>query len=86
MKQFNYVIRHPLGMHARPAGQLVRLAREYVDTEITVAKGEVQVKATQLIRLMGMGIRQGTEITVTAEGPGEDEAIAAIQQFLEENL
>ena len=86
MKQFTYTIKDELGIHARPAGMLAKLAKEYGETVITVSKGDKSVKASQLMKLMGLGIKQGNEIVVAAEGPAEDEAIAAAQKFFEENL
>ena len=86
MKQFTYTIKDPLGIHARPAGLLAKLAKDYGDTVVTVTKGDNTVKASQLMKLMGMGIKQGNEIVVAAEGPAEDEAVAAVQKFFEENL
>ena len=86
MKQFTYTIKDELGIHARPAGLLAKLAKGYGDTIITVTKDGNTVKASQLMKLMGMGVKQGNEIVVTAEGPTEDEAIAAAQKFFEENL
>ena len=86
MKQFTYTIKDELGIHARPAGLLAKLAKSYGDTVITVSKDDKTVKASQLMKLMGMGIKQGNEIIVAAEGPAEDEAIVAVQKFLEENL
>ena len=86
MKQFTYTIKDELGIHARPAGLLAKLAKGYGDTVITVTKDGNTVKASQLMKLMGMGVKQGNEIVVAAEGPAEDEAIAAMQKFFEENL
>ena len=86
MRQFTYTIKDELGIHARPAGLLAKAAKAYGDTVITVTKGDNTVKASQLMKLMGMGVKQGNEITVSAEGPAEDEAIAAMQKFFEENL
>lgn len=86
MKQFTYTIKDPLGIHARPAGQLAKLAKSYGDTVITVSKDGTTVKASQLMKLMSMSIKQGNEIVVAAEGPIEDEAIVAVQKFFEENL
>ncbi len=86
MKQFNYTITDPLGIHARPAGLLAKVAKGYGDTVVTVTKGGSTVKASQLMKLMGMGVKQGDEITVAAEGPAEDEAIAAVEAFFKENL
>ncbi len=86
MKQFNYTITDPLGIHARPAGLLAKVAKGYGDTVVTVTKGGSTVKASQLMKLMGMGVKQGDDITVAAEGPAEDEAIAAMEAFFKENL
>lgn len=86
MKQFTYTITDPLGIHARPAGLLAKVAKGYGDTVVTVTKDGSTVKASQLMKLMGLGIKQGNEITVAAEGPAEDEAIAAMKKFFEENL
>lgn len=86
MKQFTYVIKDELGIHARPAGLLAKLAKSYGTTVVTVSKDGKSVKASQLMKLMGLGIKQGNEVTVTAEGPAEAEAIAAVQKFFEENL
>lgn len=86
MREFQFVIRDELGIHARPAGLLAKAAKSYVDTTITVTKDGSTVKATQLMKLMSLAVKQGNTVTVAAEGPSEDEAIAAMQRFFEENL
>lgn len=86
MKQFNYSINDPLGLHARPAGLLAKLAKPYADTVITITKGDKTVKASQLMKLMSLAAKQGDEVIVAAEGPEEDAAIAALKAFFEENL
>ena len=86
MKEFTYTITDPLGIHARPAGLLAKQAKAFGATVVTVTKDGNTVKASQLMKLMGMGIKQGMTVTVAAEGPEEDAAIAAMQKFFEENL
>lgn len=86
MQQFTHIISDPLGIHARPAGLLAKIARDFSGTTITVDKNGETVKVSQLIKLMGLGIRQGDEVTVTAEGSEEAEAITAVQRFFSENL
>lgn len=86
MKQFDYTIKDPLGIHARPAGVFAKLAKGYSDTVITITKDGNTVKASQLMKVMGMGIKSGNTITLAAEGPQEDEAIEAAKKFFEENL
>ncbi len=86
MKEFKYTITDPLGIHARPAGLLAKTAKSFGDTVVTVTKDGSTVKASQLMKLMGLGVKQGYEVTVAAEGPAEEEAIAAMRKFFEENL
>lgn len=67
MKQFQYTIKDELGVHARPAGLLVKLAKQYTSA-ITIEKNGKTCDMRKLMAVMGMGIRQGETITVTAEG------------------
>ena len=85
MKQFTYTITDPVGIHARPAGLLVKAAKGFQST-ITVEKGGKTAAATKLMALMGMGIKQGDAVTVTVEGDDEDAAAAAMEKFFQENL
>lgn len=88
MKSFTYTIVDPVGIHARPAGLLVKTAKAkaFSGTEISVTKGDKTVKSTQLMKLMGLGVKGGDTVTVTAEGPDEDSAISAMEQLFKENL
>jgi len=87
MKQFTYTITDALGIHARPAGQLAKLAKSYSpDTIATLTKGDSTVKLSQLMKLMGLAVKKDQEITVTVEGPKEEEACAALETFFKENL
>lgn len=67
-------------------GLLAKLGGNYGDTVITVAKGGEAAKTTQLMGLVRMGIRRGDEVTVSAQGPLQDRAIAAARAFFEEHL
>lgn len=85
MIKFDYTIKDELGIHARPAGSLARLAKE-LESEIVIFKGDRFAHATKLIALMGLNVKQGDTITVTAEGGDEQKAVKAIKEFLEANL
>lgn len=83
MKSFDFTIRDKEGMHARPAGQLVAAAKKYTDTNVTIIKGDKSGDAKRIFKIMGMAIKCGDTVTITAEGPDEEAAIADIRLVLE---
>ena len=85
MRRFQYTITDPVGIHARPAGLLVKEARGF-QSEIVLEKDGKRAAATKLMALMSLGAKQGTTLTVTVEGPDEEEAAAAVERFLREHL
>ena len=85
MKEFTYTITDPVGIHARPAGLLVKEAKQFVSTA-TIIKGDKSAKATSLMKLMGMGIKQGDTVTVQVEGDDEEACTVALEKFLKENM
>ena len=85
MKSFTYTVQDELGLHARPAGLLVKEAKKYEST-VTIVKGDRKADARKLMMLMSLGVKCGEEITVEAEGPDEDAAAAGLEKFFEETL
>ncbi|MDE6201939.1 MAG: HPr family phosphocarrier protein [Lachnospiraceae bacterium] len=86
MKTFTYTINDALGIHARPAGQLAKLVAGF-GSKITMAKeGGADVSAKSIMSLMGLGATKGTNITVKVEGPDEEAAAKAVEDFLKANL
>lgn len=85
MKEVNYVITDPEGIHARPAGELVKLAKGF-ESGIKIVKGGKAADCKKIFGIMGLGVKKGHEITMQVEGADEETAIAAIEAFLKENL
>ena len=85
MKSFTYTVTDELGLHARPASQLVKESKKYKST-ITVSDGVKKTTAAQLMMLMSMGIKKGATVTVSIEGEDEEIAAAELETFLKENL
>ena len=86
MKSFDYVITDPVGIHARPAGILVKEVKNYKDSVITLTKGEKSVNLLKLMALMQMGIKQGDKVTVSVEVGDEEAVCAKIEEFFKANL
>ncbi len=85
MKTFDYTITDPQGIHARPAGLLVKEAKKFEST-IGVSKGGRKGDLKKIFTVMALGAKQGETITVTVDGPDEDTAAPAIEAFLKENF
>lgn len=85
MKQFEYIIKDELGIHARPAGLLVKEAGKFNAT-ITLQKDGKSAEAKRLFAVMGLGIKNGDAIIVTVEGDEEEAAFNCMKLFFEANL
>ncbi len=86
MKSFDYVIKDAVGIHARPAGLLVKKIKEFAGAAITIAKGDKKVDARKLMAIMQMGVKQGDTITVAVEGENEEAICQTLKEFFEANL
>lgn len=67
----------PAGLHARPAAQFVRTASRF-ESRITIRAGERTADAKSLVALLGLTIRPRTQVTLAADGPDADAALAAL--------
>lgn len=85
MKTFTYTIKDKIGIHARPAGLLVKKAKEF-ESIITIEKNGKTAAATKLMAIMSMGIKFGDTINVTIEGADEDKAATEMEAFFSANL
>ena len=82
MKEFQYTVKDACGIHARPAGLLVKVAKGFASTA-TLEKGG---KTCDLRKLMALGVKQGDTVTIKVEGDDEAACAEAIQKFLSENV
>lgn len=85
MKSFSYTVKDELGIHARPAGMLVKEVKNF-QSKVTLEKDGKSVDASRLMAVMGMGVKKDQTVTVTVEGDDEDAACEAIKEFFETNL
>ena len=85
MKTIEYTIKDELGIHARPAGMLVKLAGRF-DSEITVENNGKTGSCKKIFSVMGLNVKKGDCIKITVEGADEDKASKEIEIFLKESL
>ena len=79
------VINNEVGLHARPATFFIQKANEF-KSSIWVEKDHRRVNAKSLLGVLSMGITQGTEITIVAEGPDEVVAADSLAELISSNF
>ena len=85
MKEFQYTIKDSCGIHARPAGLLAKMAKNYGGTAKLSCNGK-DCEIKKLMALMSMGVKQGETVTVSVEGEGDAAFAAELEKWLKENL
>lgn len=85
MQKFQYVIKDEVGIHARPAGLLVKEAKKY-ESKITISSNGKSAEATKLMAVMGLGVKCGQTVEITVEGADEETAAGEVKAFFETNL
>jgi phosphocarrier protein len=85
MKSFEYTVKDELGIHARPAGMLVKEAKKY-ESKITITKEGKTVDVTKLMMLMSLAVKCGQIVEIQVEGSDEDIAFEGMKAFFEANL
>lgn len=85
MIQFQYTITDPNGLHARPAGLLVKEAQKFSST-VKLTRGEKSADLKRLFAIMGMGVKCGETVEVAVHGADEAEAAQTLEKFFQENF
>lgn len=85
MKSFSYTVKDELGIHARPAGMLVKEVKNF-KSKVTLEKDGKVTDAARLMAVMSMGVKKDQTVTITVEGTDEDAAYHALKSFFETNL
>lgn len=85
MKTFSYEIKDEIGIHARPAGLLVKEAKKYNSKMILNVNGK-SAEATKLMAIMSLGVKHGQTVEITIEGEDEETAYENMKAFFEQNL
>ena len=85
MKEFKYVITDAEGIHARPAGELVKAAKEF-SSKITITKDGKSGDCKKIFSIMALAVKSGNEITMTFEGEDEEAAFDKVSEFMKANM
>ena len=80
-----FVIRNRLGVHARPAALMVKLAAAY-DAEVQVEKGNNRVSGKSIMGLLTLEAGCGSKLTVIVEGPGAEDLLGELTELISRNF
>ena len=85
MKQFTYTVQDEMGIHARPAGQVVKFAKT-LQSKVTIEKDGAVADAKRMISLLSLNVLKGETITVRLEGETEEQDAADAEAFFHQTL
>ena len=85
MKEFKYTITDAQGIHARPAGELIKAAKGFASSIAIAANGKTG-DCKKIFTVMALGVKQGHEVTITVNGDDEEAAAAAMETFFKSTL
>lgn len=85
MREFTYVVSDVQGLHALNAVRLSQMARTF-NCKITVARGERCVDCKDMLQLLLLAARQGSELVFKVEGTNEDLAEQSLKEYIKEIL
>jgi multiphosphoryl transfer protein len=83
--ELQLTVRNRLGLHARPAANVVKTAGRY-QAEVRVSKGSKSANAKSINQVATLGVRQGEQIVLTATGPDAAEVLRAFQALADDNF
>ncbi|MCI9645239.1 MAG: HPr family phosphocarrier protein [Lachnospiraceae bacterium] len=85
MVKITFKVNDEMGLHARPAGMLVKEAAKYT-SKVTIQKGEKTGDAKRIFNVMSLSIKANEEVALLVEGEKEEEDAAALEAFIKENI
>lgn len=85
MVKFTFTVHDEMGLHARPAGALVKEAAKCTG-KVTIRKGEKTGDAKRIFNVMGLSVKANEEVEIIVEGEKEQEEAAALESFIRENI
>lgn len=85
MKTITYTITDPRGIHARPAGPLVKLISKY-QSSCRMGPKDHLVDGKSILQVMALAVRKGQDLILEFDGPDEDAAASHAQSFMQTHM
>ena len=85
MEHAKVLVRHEAGLHARPAAQFGKLAKQF-SSDITISSKGKTVSAKSMVLLLTLGVNKDSEIEIAANGEDEKQAVSSLVSLIENNF
>ena len=85
VKEFTYVIKDEIGIHARPAGVLVKMIKDAKSSVTVECKGK-SADAKKIFSLLSLAVKCGDRVKIHIDGVDEDEVYEKVSKYLTENM
>jgi phosphocarrier protein len=85
MQEVTLVVRHKVGLHARPAAVFVQTAKKF-KSAVSISKDAMEVDAKSILSILTLAVNQGATIKIKANGEDEQAVLKALQDLVEANF
>lgn len=82
MVERKVTVKNKTGLHARPAALFVQKASQF-QSEIKILKDGREASAKSIMGVMSLGVSQGTEILIKADGDDAQQAVEALTELVQ---
>jgi phosphocarrier protein HPr len=77
MLEQEFIVANRLGIHARVAAQIVKVASQF-ESEVWIAKGDTKVSGKSILDIMTLVCPHGSKVQISASGPDAPEVLGAL--------
>ncbi len=81
MAERTVTIVNKVGLHARPAAQIVKLASRF-KSDITISRDDLEVNGKSIMGVMMLAAERGTDLLLRADGPDAEAALDALANLI----
>lgn len=85
MKKEKVILQNENGLHARPAGELVKLVSTF-KSDVSLTVNGKKINAKSILAIMSLGIKNGSEIEIECNGEDEEEAVNKIKETINNKI
>lgn len=86
MPEVSVIVKNEVGLHARPAALFVQTANRFKQARIEIVKDGVTRDAKSILGVLTLGVNQGSQISIRADGPEAELALQVLADLINRNF